>query len=582
MLQLLASELAYWFAHYCFHKIPALWEFHKVHHSAEVMTTLTELRQHPVEIIAFMNLIGLSTGIVFGVMTYAFGPGVRPFTLLNGNILLMAFLVTYGHLRHSHMWIAFTGFAGRILQSPAHHQLHHSANPIHYDRNLGFALAVWDWAFGTLVIPERTRQQIVFGVGGGRRLPFRPGRHHRPLRARRRSSRQVRRHPAGACGWARDCERHRNAIRHCKRTEAIQTAVSWRFLPSARRGASKDRPPRRPIVGPITNGRRAIAFLRGRAVPPRRESPYSCFDPNRNGEASVPGEKSARRRGVLLVLVATVLWSMAGLFARLLAHLDIWTVMGWRALLGAVSIAAVGLIEWRRGRLDNPFGFGPLSPVVALLAMIAISAYTASVMTTTIADVMVIYATLPFVAAAIGFLINGERVSPRTLAASGLALLGIVIMVASGLGSGRLLGQALSMLMTLAFAGMIVLQRRQPKASMIVVNCLGALGSGIFGLANSPLQPIGLHDFVILFVFGLTTIGLAFVIFMEGAKFIPSAEAGLISLLDVVLGPVWVFLAFGENPGLATMLGGAIVLAAAVWRMAPELRRERVIWREGP
>ncbi len=166
VLQLLASELAYWFAHYCFHKIPALWEFHKVHHSAEVMTTLTELRQHPVEIIAFMNLIGLSTGIVFGVMTYAFGPGVRPFTLLNGNILLMAFLVTYGHLRHSHLWIAFTGFAGRILQSPAHHQLHHSANPIHYDRNLGFALAVWDWAFGTLIIPERTRERIVFGVGG--------------------------------------------------------------------------------------------------------------------------------------------------------------------------------------------------------------------------------------------------------------------------------------------------------------------------------------------------------------------------------------------------------------------------------
>jgi sterol desaturase/sphingolipid hydroxylase (fatty acid hydroxylase superfamily) len=161
VLQLLASELAYWFAHYCFHKVPALWEFHKVHHSAEVMTTLTELRQHPVEIIAFMNLIGLSTGL----MTYAFGPGVRPFTLLNGNILLMAFLVTYGHLRHSHMWIAFTGFAGRILQSPAHHQLHHSANPVHYDRNLGFALAVWDWAFGTLAIPAKAREPIVFGVG---------------------------------------------------------------------------------------------------------------------------------------------------------------------------------------------------------------------------------------------------------------------------------------------------------------------------------------------------------------------------------------------------------------------------------
>ena len=129
----------------------------------------------------------------------------------------------------------------------------------------------------------------------------------------------------------------------------------------------------------------------------------------------MPGERSARRRGVLLVLIATVLWSMAGIFARLLAHLDVWTVLGWRALFGAVSISLVGLIEYLSGRLDNPFGFGPLSPVVALLAMVAISAYTASVMTTTIADVMVIYATLPFVAAAIGFVINGERVSARTV-----------------------------------------------------------------------------------------------------------------------------------------------------------------------
>ena len=92
---------------------------------------------------------------------------------------------------------------------------------------------------------------------------------------------------------------------------------------------------------------------------------------------------------------------------------------------------------------------------------------------------------------------------------------------------------------------------------------------------NSSHPALGLTDLGVLFVFGLTTIGLAFVLFMEGAKLIPSADAGLISLLDVVLGPIWVFLAFGENPGLATLLGGAIVLGAAVWRMAPELRRER-------
>ena len=163
--ELLAYEFAYWGAHYAFHRIPALWEFHKVHHSAEVMTTLTEMRQHPIEIIAFMNAISLATGLVFGLMTYLFGPGTGHLTLLNGNIALTLFMLTWGHLRHSHLWIPVQGLAGKLLQSPAHHQVHHSTDPRHFDKNLGFALAVWDWAFGTLHIPASEPEVAHFGVG---------------------------------------------------------------------------------------------------------------------------------------------------------------------------------------------------------------------------------------------------------------------------------------------------------------------------------------------------------------------------------------------------------------------------------
>ncbi len=167
VLILLAYELAYWFGHYLFHRYAFLWEFHKVHHSAEVMTSLTELRQHPVEILAFVNLIGISTGATLGALTYVFGAGAHCFTLLNANLILLLFLMTWGHLRHTHIWWAFTGVAGRLFQSPAHHQLHHSDHPDHWDKNLGFALAVWDWLFGTLVIPnpDKKKQPITFGVG---------------------------------------------------------------------------------------------------------------------------------------------------------------------------------------------------------------------------------------------------------------------------------------------------------------------------------------------------------------------------------------------------------------------------------
>jgi sterol desaturase/sphingolipid hydroxylase (fatty acid hydroxylase superfamily) len=166
--ELLAYEFAYWVSHYAFHRIPALWEFHKVHHSAQVMTTLTEMRQHPVEIVVFMNAIALCVGATFGLMSYLFGPGVGHLALLNGNLALAMFMLTWGHLRHSHLWIPLRGAAGRLLQSPAHHQVHHSTDPRHFDKNLGFSLAVWDWAFGTLHVPSREREVSEYGVGEGR------------------------------------------------------------------------------------------------------------------------------------------------------------------------------------------------------------------------------------------------------------------------------------------------------------------------------------------------------------------------------------------------------------------------------
>ena len=94
----------------------------------------------------------------------------------------------------------------------------------------------------------------------------------------------------------------------------------------------------------------------------------------------------------------------------------------------------------------------------------------------------------------------------------------------------------------------------------------------MFGYSLSRHPALDLRDIAILFVFGLTTVCVAFVMFMEGAKSVPSAEAGLVSMLDVALGPLWVFLAFGENPGLATLIGGAFVVAAVIWRVIPEIR----------
>jgi sterol desaturase/sphingolipid hydroxylase (fatty acid hydroxylase superfamily) len=162
VLTFLAIELGYWTAHFAMHRIPALWEFHKVHHSAEVLTPLTEWRQHPLELMLFPVVIGATTAAVRVPMLHAFGP--RAQLIDPSSLIVTAFAFTILHLRHSELPFAATGWLGRLIQSPGHHQIHHSARPEHHDRNLGFCLSLWDWVFGTLCLPERGAR-YVYGLG---------------------------------------------------------------------------------------------------------------------------------------------------------------------------------------------------------------------------------------------------------------------------------------------------------------------------------------------------------------------------------------------------------------------------------
>jgi sterol desaturase/sphingolipid hydroxylase (fatty acid hydroxylase superfamily) len=160
----LAYEFSYWLDHTLSHRVPFLWEFHKVHHAAEVLTPLTNFRVHPVDTLVFYNIVAILTGLTEGVVSYSFGSPAKPFTLWNANVLIVvgAFLVQ--QLQHTNFWIPFTGIWGKIFISPAHHQIHHSLNPIHYDKNMGGNLSVFDWLFGTLHIPSKKREKLTFGV----------------------------------------------------------------------------------------------------------------------------------------------------------------------------------------------------------------------------------------------------------------------------------------------------------------------------------------------------------------------------------------------------------------------------------
>jgi len=163
VLLFLSYELGYWFNHWLSHKVPFLWEFHKVHHTAEVLTPVTNFRVHPVYSWIFANILAFSAAIASGIGNYLFGETSYQYALTDTNLILVLFIHVYVHLQHSHMWISFQGIWGRIFVSPAHHQVHHSSNPKHFNKNFGSCLALWDWMFGTLFVPTKEREPLVFG-----------------------------------------------------------------------------------------------------------------------------------------------------------------------------------------------------------------------------------------------------------------------------------------------------------------------------------------------------------------------------------------------------------------------------------
>lgn len=162
---ILALDFGLYIAHYLQHRVPWLWEFHKVHHSAEVMTPITVYRMHPVDDAASFLMTGISFGLVDGLLRTVFSGQFHFVEVYGLNLFFFLFYLMGYNLRHSHIWLDYGPLVDRFLISPAQHQIHHSSDPKHYDRNIGFIFAFWDTLFGTLYVPQK-QETLKFGLDG--------------------------------------------------------------------------------------------------------------------------------------------------------------------------------------------------------------------------------------------------------------------------------------------------------------------------------------------------------------------------------------------------------------------------------
>jgi len=282
---------------------------------------------------------------------------------------------------------------------------------------------------------------------------------------------------------------------------------------------------------------------------------------------------AAHTRGVVLVILAATLWSTAGFFVRLL-DLDAWTILAWRSVFTALSLASFVVFLNGRQTMTKVRAIGWPGLAAVPIAAVAMGCFVFALKLTTVANVMVVYATVPFVAAGVAYVWFGERLSGRFLLASAVALVGILTVVGFAARLQDVAGSAVAFLMTLAFGVQLVMARRFPRLEMAPVNAFGAALCAIVCWPYSAGGIPGLRELAILALFGITNGALGYLLFLTGGRHIPSGEAGLIGLIDVVLGPLWVWLGFGEQPGRAALAGGALVLAAVIWYLTVAQRSQ--------
>jgi len=270
---------------------------------------------------------------------------------------------------------------------------------------------------------------------------------------------------------------------------------------------------------------------------------------------------AATRRGVWLVAGAAVCWSSGGLIARLVTT-GPWTKNLWRSLFASLFLALV--LQIVRGRSIGAQWREGGRPVLAVAVCMALAStcFIFSLAHTSVANALILMSVGPYVAGLLGWMLLGERVPTRTWLTMGVALAGALVMVSNSYSRGAMTGDLLAIATASSFAVAVVLLRRYPDVRMTPAAALATTLTALVALPLADPLSTAPRDLLLLAAFGVGQFGVGFLLFMSGARLLPVAQSSLIGMLETVLGPLWVWLVLSEQPGMASLVGGALILAA--------------------
>ena len=262
------------------------------------------------------------------------------------------------------------------------------------------------------------------------------------------------------------------------------------------------------------------------------------------------------------MLVAAVAWSSAGLAQRELDATPATQVLG-RALFAFLALLAIVAVTERSGIVASLRSLGRWGIAVTLCLAVSSGTFLLALNYTTVANVLFLQAASPMMAALLGWAFLSERISGRTWFAMGLAAVGVTLMVVSSIDAGAV-AVVLPIVMTASFAVVIVITRYRRDVSMMPATCAS---QALVVVVAAPFASLGTAtpgDWGLFFALGTFQIGAGLALLTVGARLLPPAEVALLSLLELPLGPLWVWLAYSERPSTATLVGGAVVTVAVI------------------
>ena len=287
-------------------------------------------------------------------------------------------------------------------------------------------------------------------------------------------------------------------------------------------------------------------------------------------------------KGTLITLAGVLVFTPDALLIRL-AGMESLTYSFCRGLLIALTLAVALRLIHGRGTVGRYRAIGTAGLWAALLNALGGVLFIVAFAYTSVANVLLAIATQPILSALLSRLFLGERVALATRIAIGGALFGILVVVSGSIGEPSLVGDGTAFLAALCFSGYFVILRRHREIDMIPsVVVSGVMAAGMTGVAL-PLVGIGLAGFAAisweatawLLLAACLVAPLALALTAIGPRYIPAPEVTLLILLEVVLGPFWVWLVLGEAPSDLALVGGAIILASVAFHAGAALQRER-------